>query len=418
MTVILIVGGGVGGLAAALTTAARGFEVVVLERNDTFTELGAGIQLAPNSFHALDRIGVGDQVRSRSVHIDDLRLMDGTTGELVVRLPLTSDYQTRFGNPYAVVHRNDLYQPLLDTCRRNEAVALRGGSPVVGYTQDETGGTVLLRDGRRERFDVLIGADGIRSTVRRQLVGDGDPRLSGHTIYRCLLPMSQVPESLRYNAVTLWAGPKWHFVHYPIADGTYLNVAATRDDGAQHLVAGDPVDVSDVREAFSELTGTPRRILELGRDWRTWVLCDRNPLNTWTDGRVALLGDAAHPMLQYAAQGAGMALEDAVVLGDVLAPDGNVANQLHAYNSARRERVAKVQLTSRAMGAFLYHPSGAAARTRNERLSSLSPSELHDTVAWLHGARDFAHRDGDTGQLLSDASSSADSGSWNVSAMM
>lgn len=390
MRVVLIVGGGIGGLAAALSLAANGFRAVVLERNSEFTELGAGIQLAPNAFHALDLLGVGAEVRERAVYIDELRLMDGTTGEPVVRMPLTEDYRTRFGNPYAVVHRGDLYQPLLDACRDNDAITLHSDCPVTGYEQD--GGTVTVHQagGHRWHGDILIGADGIRSTIRRTLLDDGDPRVCGHTIYRSVIPMDQVPESLRSNAVTLWAGPGWHFVHYPIAEGGYLNLAAIRDDGARRVVTGDPVDTQLVRDAFPGLPEIPRRILRLGADWRTWVLCDRSPVDTWTDGRVALLGDAAHPMLQYAAQGAGMALEDAVVLGEMLDPcDVDYPAALRAYNAIRRARAARTQLTSRAMGVLLYHPSGEAALARNATLGAASPAELYDKVAWLHGVRDF-----------------------------
>lgn len=390
MTDVLVAGGGIGGLATALSLAARGHRVTVLERRPGFAELGAGIQLGPNAFHALDRLGVGQAVRDRAVFIDELRFMDATSGERVARMPLTGAYRERFGNPYAVVHRGDLYQPLLDACHAADGVTLLAGHSVLRYEQTADEVTAVTDTGQRFTGDVLIGADGIRSSVRRQLIGDGDPRVSGHTIYRSVIPMEKVPEELRWNSVTLWAGPKWHFVHYAIGGGEFLNLAATRDNGAREALVGLPVDRDHVLGEFPELGDAARRLLELGEEWKTWVLCDRDPVEGWTDGRVALMGDAAHPMLQYAAQGACMALEDAVVLGEVLDRDGgDVVRRLERYNEQRRDRTAKTQLVAREMGTQLYHPAGEEAAARNRMLAAYSADDLYDTVAWLHGARDF-----------------------------
>ncbi|MBJ7906813.1 3-hydroxybenzoate 6-monooxygenase [Streptomyces sp. DSM 110735] len=384
----IIAGGGIGGLAAALSIAHHGHQVVVLERRDTFSELGAGIQLGPNAFHALDHLGVGAAARRHAVHIDELRFMDGTTGQRVASMPLTGAYRTRFGNPYAVVHRGDLYQALLDGCVAERNITLNTKCSVSGYEQDAEGVTAVTDTGRRVTGDVLIGADGIRSAVRARLVGDGAPRVSGHTIYRSVIPMDQVPPELRWNTVTLWAGPKWHFVHYPIGGGKFLNLAVTRDDGASEVVVGRPAERAHVLSEFPALSETARQLLELGADWKEWVLCDRDPVERWTDGRVALLGDAAHPMLQYAAQGACMALEDAVLIGQLLAEaEGDVPQLLEKYNAERYERTAKVQQVARAMGEQLYHPAGEAAAARNSMLSAFTIDELYDEVEWLHGAR-------------------------------
>ncbi|MER5861982.1 3-hydroxybenzoate 6-monooxygenase [Kitasatospora sp. NPDC002040] len=388
MAKILIAGGGIGGLATALSVSRQGHRVVVLESRDTFTELGAGIQLGPNAFHALDRLGVGDAVRERAVHIDELRFMDGTTGEQVVSMPLTGAYRERFGNPYAVVHRIDVYAPLLEAARADQRIELRTGATLEGYRQDEQGVVALLAGGEGVYGDALIGADGINSFVRKQLIGDGFPQVSGHTIYRSVIPMEKVPEELRWNTVTLWAGPKWHFVHYPIGSGKYLNLAATRDDNAQEAVIGAPAEKDFVLNEFPELGDTPRQLLELGEDWRAWVLCDRDPVEKWTDGRVVLIGDAAHPMLQYAAQGACQALEDAVVLGELIGTETDeFAVRFEKFNGERRERTAATQLVAREMGRQLYHPVGEAAKARNAMLSALSPEELYEKVEWLHGAR-------------------------------
>ncbi|HEU5155707.1 MAG TPA: 3-hydroxybenzoate 6-monooxygenase [Streptosporangiaceae bacterium] len=386
MPKIIIAGGGIAGLATALSAARHGHRVSVLERCDTFSELGAGIQLAPNAFHALDQLNVADGVRRRAVYIDELRFMDGATGERVAAMPLDEEYRRRFHNPYAVVHRTDLYQPLLDACRDADLIDLRSGSSVTGYEQHGRQVTAVLDDGRRYTADVLVGADGIRSAVRRQLLGDGEPKVSGHTIYRSVIPMETVPDELRWNAVTLWAGPRWHFVHYPVSGGRCLNMAATRDDDARTAVAGEPVEQAHVLQSFTELSPPARKLLELGRDWRTWVLCDRDPVDRWVDGRVALVGDAAHPMLQYAAQGACIALEDAVSLGAFLGDlTGDVPRRLESFNVVRRERAGKAQIVAREMGRRLYHPAGPAAKERNAMLSSLSVSDLYDKVEWLHG---------------------------------
>ncbi|WP_263172688.1 3-hydroxybenzoate 6-monooxygenase [Streptomyces sp. SCSIO ZS0520] len=392
MAHILIAGGGIGGLAAALGLTAKGHRVTVLERGEEFTELGAGIQLGPNAFHALDRLGVAEQVRARAVFIDALRLKDGTTGELINAMPLTEGYRERFGNPYAVVHRIDLYRPLLDACRRTPAAELLTDSGVVEYTRHEDTVSVRLADGRRLTGDALIGADGIRSAVRGQLVGDGEPRVSGHTIYRSVIPMDEVPQEVRSPGVTLWAGPRWHFVHYAISGGRQLNMAMTLDDGAREAVSGRPATLAEVRgRPYPGMCEGTRRLLELGRDWRCWVLCDRDPLDVWVQGRVALLGDAAHPMLQYAAQGACQALEDAVVLGGLLdgCPPAALPGRLLRYNAVRRDRTARAQLVAREMGRQVYHPDGVAAKERNVALSALSPTQLWDKVDWLHADRDF-----------------------------
>ncbi|MDT9699265.1 3-hydroxybenzoate 6-monooxygenase [Streptomyces sp. P17] len=387
MAELLVAGGGIGGLAVALAAARRGHRVTVLEKRDEFTELGAGIQLAPNAFHALDRLGVGDQVRDRAVFIDALRLMDGTTDEEINAMPLGASYRERFGNPYAVVHRTDLYAPLLDACRDTPHIELCTGVAVVGYEQDDERVAAVLAGGERVGGDALIGADGIRSAVRAQMIRDGEPLVSGHTIYRSVVPMDRVPERLRSNSVTLWAGPGWHFVHYPISGGREFNLAVTRDDGAREAVTGRPTPTGHVLSQFPGMGSLPARLLRLGEQWKCWVLCDRDPVYGWTDGRVVLAGDAAHPMLQYAAQGACMALEDAVHLGSVLGcATQELPQRFLDYNCARAARTARAQQVARAMGREVYHPAGVAAKDRNAEIGALSEAELFEKVAWLHDA--------------------------------
>jgi len=387
----VITGGGIGGLATALALAQRGHRAVVLERAPEFAEIGAGIQLAPNGIHALDRLGVGGAARALAVRMDELRFMDGVSGEHVTSLPLTEEYQRRFRNPYVVVHRAELHALLLGACRAFDTIELRGGSAVTGYEQNRTSASAVLESGERVPGDALIGADGINSAVRAQLVGDGDPRVSGITVYRAVIPMERVPEELRRNtSVVWWTGPGCHFVHYPIAGGKHLNLAGSKDDGGTRAFAGVPAEKAHVRRQFGALGPDAQRLVELGEGWRSWMLVDRDPVDTWTDGRVTLLGDAAHPMLHYAAQGACQALEDAVHLGDLLEEGSgdDVSQRFEKYTADRRERTAAIQLAARE-STRLWHPSGGAALARNALLTKLTPGQLHDQVAWMHGARDF-----------------------------
>ena len=386
MSTIVVVGGGIGGLATALSVARRGHEAVVLERGE-FAEFGAGIQLAPNGIHALDRLGI--DVRASAVHVDELRFMDGVTGAHVTSVAVSGEYERRFGHPYVVVHRGDLYRLLLAACRADPAITLHANTYVTGYEQTPSTAAAVVDTGGRFEGDALVGADGIRSTIRRQLVGDGAPRVSGITVYRAIVPMTDVPPALRWRSVTWWAGPKCHFVHYPIAGGEYLNLAASDDNGATEAIAGVDVPAEHVLSRLSVLADIPTRMLELGQDWKSWVLVDRPPVENWTDGRVTLLGDAAHPMLHYAAQGACQALEDAVVLGDLLDCSAHeLGARFQTYNAARRDRTARIQRIS-LESIRLWHPAGAAAAARNAVLSAMSTTDFHDELAWLHGVREF-----------------------------
>ncbi|MET9516314.1 FAD-dependent oxidoreductase [Streptomyces sp. NPDC002994] len=395
---ILVVGAGIGGLATALSVAARGNRVTVLERRNDFAEPGAGTQLSPNAFHALERIGVDGAVRERAVFVDELRLMDATTGERIAGMPLKGRYEERFGNGYAVLHRGELHSVLLDACRAAGGIELVPGQSVTWYDQTADRVTAVTDTGRRFTGSALIAADGIRSAVRRQLVGDGGPRASGHTIYHSVVPLADIaddrlPPDLSPGSVTAWVGPGRHIVHFihRAADGTrYLNLGATRDHGAQEALVGLPLDQPHVLGEFPAPAESVRRLLELGQEWRTWVLCDRDPVAGWTDGRVALLGNAAHPMLPYAVQGVSMTLEDAAALGELLDCDGrDMAQRLEKYNAVRRARTARTQLVARELGTRLLHPAGEAAAERDAMLTALTADELHDRVAWLHGKRDF-----------------------------
>jgi salicylate hydroxylase len=381
---ILVAGGGIGGLSAALALARAGFEVTVLEKAARLGEVGAGIQLGPNAFRAFDALGVGDVMRGMAIYVDSLRLMDALTAEEICHIDLGEGFRAQFGNPYAVIHRGDLHAVFLRACEAHPRVALRTSAEVVRYEQDGAGVEAMLGDGARLRGAALIGADGLWSNIRKQVVGDGPPRVSGHTTYRSVIPTEHMPESLRWNAATLWAGPKCHIVHYPLQGWKTFNLVVTYHNDAPEPVAGKPVSEAEVFAGFEHVHPLAQSIIRHGRDWRLWVLCDRDPVENWVKGRVALLGDAAHPMLQYMAQGACMAMEDAVCLGTCLAEQGIEAG-LAAYNARRALRTARVQLTSRAVGEHIYHPAGAHAALRNAIMRAKSQAEWRATLAWLYG---------------------------------
>ncbi len=383
---VVIAGGGIGGVAAALGLARKGVPSIVLERSAELGEIGAGIQLGPNAFHCFDYFGVGEQARAAAVFIDSLRLMDALSAEQIASIPLDEKFRARFGNPYAVVHRADLHAWLLDGCRASDLIELRTQHAVTGYAQDGSSVRVFC-DGREPvEGRALIGADGLRSAVRAQLVGDGEPRVSGHTTYRSVIPTEQMPEDLRWNAATLWAGPKCHIVHYPLKGWKVFNLVVTYHNDVEEAVTGVPVSKNEVRQGFEHIHPRAQQIIEHGDDWKLWVLCDRDPILDWVDGRVALLGDAAHPMLQYFAQGACMAMEDAVCLAHMFQthPD-DIETALEQYMRHRRVRTARVQLDSRLIGDYIYHAAGATAEVRNHVMSKLSPDEWYDKLAWLYG---------------------------------
>jgi 2-polyprenyl-6-methoxyphenol hydroxylase-like FAD-dependent oxidoreductase len=384
---VIISGGGIGGLSTAAGLAQKGFASIVLEKARAMGEIGAGIQLGPNAFHAFDYFGVGDQARAIAVYVDQLRLMDAVSGNEITHIPVDDAFRKRFQNPYAVVHRADLHGILLDYCRASPLVELRTSHAVSGYRQDAGSISALIEGGDPVTGIALIGADGLHSPVRAQLVGDGGPRVSGHTTYRSVIPTEQMPEDLRWNAATLWAGPKCHIVHYPLKGWKVFNLVVTYHNDAAEAVAGLPVEKSEVRRGFEHICPQARQVIEYGEDWKLWVLCDRDPTDQWVDGRVTLLGDAAHPMLQYMAQGACMAMEDAVCLSHMTEKyDGDFSLALPAYRDQRVPRTARVQLSSRLMGEHIYHPEGAAAMARDAVLTSRTPEQHYDSLAWLYGS--------------------------------
>lgn len=383
----IIAGGGIGGLSAALGLAKAGCRVLVLEQAAAFGEIGAGIQIGPNAFHTFDYLGVGDAARAVAVYVDAMRMMDATDGKILAHIPLDGTFRTRFGNPYAVVHRADLHRVLFDACTSSDLIELRTETAVTGYENTARGVQAITKSGARIAGAALIGADGLRSNLRAQMLGDGEPLVSGHTTYRTTIPTHKMPEDLRWNIMNIWVGPKCHIVHYPLKGGKVFNLVVTFHRDVTEAIAGQPVSREEVAKGFEHIVPQARQIIDHGENWRLWVLCDRDPVLNWVDGRVALLGDAAHPQLQYLAQGACMAMEDGVNLSHQMQRHGKDIEAAFAdYNHQRTARTGRIQLSSRAMGDQVFHPDGAAAHVRNEIMRTRSTDEWYDRMEWIYGS--------------------------------
>ncbi len=382
---IIVAGGGIGGLSAALGLATRGCRVTVLEQADAFGEIGAGIQIGPNAFHAMDWLGVGEAARRKAVYIDKLVMMDGMSGEEIAHIPVDEPFRKRFRNPYAVIHRADLHGVLLDACRARSDIALVTRARVVGYANDRAGASVRTEKGDTFAGDAVIGCDGIRSKIREQVTGGDAIRLSGHVAYRAVLPIEKMPEDLRWNAATLWAGPKCHMVHYPLQGWKTFNLVATFQTEVDAVGVSEAGTREEILSRFGNVVQRARKLLEVPTEWRRWVLGDREPIENWTDGRVTLLGDAAHPTHQYFAQGACMAMEDAVCLADKFdKTNGDLDAAFQAYQHDRIIRAYRVVLSSRMLGR-VYHAEGVERKIRNSVLGAKTPEEFYNGLQWLYG---------------------------------
>jgi salicylate hydroxylase len=383
---ILVAGGGIGGLAAAYALAHKGFPVRVLEQAPEFKEIGAGIQLGPNIFRALERIGLKDAVLADAHRPPAMEMRCALSGELVTRVPLdTPQFLDRFQQPYAVIHRADIHAAFLNACLGNNLVTLETQRSVEGYEADDDGVTLVLQTGERIRGRALIGCDGMWSKIRDSIVGDGKPRVSGHIAYRAVLKKDEVPKDLWRPDVVLWAGPRTHFVHYPLRRGELYNLVAVFHSDRYVEGWNAEADADELWTRFKGQRPEVLRMLERIETWRMWVLCDREPVKDWNKGRVTLLGDAAHPMLQYLAQGACMATEDAVCLAEqVAAQPDDLPGAFQAYVNQRYLRTARVQIMARVYGDF-YHARGPAAELRNQMLGPRTPEQSYDGIAWLYG---------------------------------
>jgi len=383
---VLVAGGGIGGLAAALALARRGFSVKVLEQAAEIGEIGAGVQLAPNAFAAFDALGVGEQARGRAVYNDRMVMLDATDASTVAEIPLGDAFRARFGNPYAVIHRADVHQSLLDGVQAHGGIELLTSTRVLHHEPSADGVTAFDASGRGHRGAALIGCDGVKSAVRAQLVGDA-VRVSGHVVYRAVVEATEFPEDLAWNAAAVWAGPDCHLVHYPLRGGEQYNLVVTFHSRETETWGVSEGSQEEVLSYFDGVCDRARQLLHLPKSWKRWATADRAPIERWSQGRVTLLGDAAHPMLQYLAQGACMALEDAATLGEALRVCGDDLPAAFAlYERSRIARTARVVLLTREMGR-LYHAKGVERLVRNDLWKGRTPERFYDALEWLYGWR-------------------------------
>jgi 2-polyprenyl-6-methoxyphenol hydroxylase-like FAD-dependent oxidoreductase len=381
---VIIVGGGIGGLAAALAFARKGIPSQVIEQAPEFKEIGAGIQLGPNVFWMFEILGLVESVSALAVFPNNLIMMDSITGEEVTRISLGDAFRGRFHHSYALIHRADLHKVLLEACKKSGLVKLDASQKVVKVDQTADGVTAHAESGKNYRGAALIGADGLWSTIREMVVGDGKPRVAGHITYRAVLPTSEMPEKFRWQDMVLWAGEKVHLVHYPLRTGELFNLVAVFHSDRYEEGWDSYGDPAELHERFAKTCAPVRTLLNKIESWRMWVLCDRPPIKEWSKGRITLLGDAAHPMLQYLAQGANMSIEDGVCLANkVVEMNGDYPAAFLAYQQARYLRTGRVQITARVYGEF-FHAGGVAKELRNMMLRSRTPDEAMAGMDWLY----------------------------------
>lgn len=380
---VIVIGGGIGGLAAAMSLVRQGIEVLLLEQANEIAEIGAGIQLGPNAYSALDALGVGEAARGRSVFTDYLQMMDAVDASVVGQIDVGEAFRARFGNPYGVIHRADIHLSILEAVEEHPLISFRTSTRIEDFEVRDDGVTVIDSDGNRYDADALVGADGVRSVVREKLVGD-PPRVTGHVVYRAVVDVEDMPEDLRINAPVLWAGPRCHLVHYPLRGGNQYNLVVTFHSREQEEWSVREGSQEEVLSYFTDIDDSPRRLLSLPKSWKRWATADREPVASWGQGRVTILGDAAHPMTQYLAQGACMALEDAVTLGEALRVcDGDFDKAFRLYETKRIPRTARVVWSAREMGR-LYHAKGVERLVRNDLWKGRSQERFCDAVEWLY----------------------------------
>jgi len=363
---ILIAGGGIGGLAAALALARKGRRVRVLEKSAEFGEIGYGIQMGPNVARMLERLDVLKSLEPTSVFPEALVFVDAITNEELTRITLGKAFLARYHYRYFVIHRRDLHGGLLAACRAREEITLSPSNGLKAFRKTKEGVVVTVDNGAEIEGSALVGADGLWSPTRQAVLGDGAPRMAGHYVYRGVVPIEQVEDKSLMNTMTIWGGPDLHMVQYRLQGGAVMNNVATICSRRIRRGEANPGAPDELEEIFAHTHPRVRDNLRYVSRERNWVLHDREPAANWTDGNVTLLGDAAHPTLQYLAQGAQMAIEDGLVLAEKVAAAGEDFNRAFlAYQRERMNRTARVVLSSRFFGEW-FHVGGGSRELRNE----------------------------------------------------
>ena len=389
---IVVAGAGIGGLTAAFALARNGFEVTVLEQAERLEEIGAGIQLSPNATRTLIALGLGDRLHPYIVVPEALRILKANSGREIVRLQLGSAAASRYGAPYWLVHRGDLQAVLGASVAAERDVSVKLGVRMEDFVVHSRGITVSARARSgiwHERAAALIAADGLWSQTRARLSPDGEPRFAGRTAWRAMVWAKDVAPEFRQPMIYLWLGRDAHLVHYPVKGGTAINIVAIIADPTPRRGWGEPARTEEL------LMHLPARhwalpalsLVRTPSTWLRWSLYDRPPLATWSKGPVALLGDAAHPVLPFLAQGAGLAIEDAAVAAQCLArmPD-DIDEALRTYTAMRRGRAAKVQRAAARAGAR-YHLGGFRSLARNAAMRAMGGARLLRHYDWLYDWR-------------------------------
>lgn len=381
---VLIVGGGLGGLTAALAFARHGQPVRVLEGAPAFGAIGYGIQFGPNVFHVLDRLGLKEAVLEKADFPRALLMIDALNGKEVTRVTAGPALQSRFKYPYIVIHRIDLHNVLLDAARHDPLITLEADAMVSRFSDDGDGVTIITEDGRSFDGAALIGADGIHSRTRAQMLADGEPRPNGYMGFRTIVPMNEVAADVQRDIVALWGGPGFHVVHYPLRHGTLFNIVAVFRRSA-HAERGDVAAYrAELEAVYRNAHPTMKALLALLDLGRRQAIADRDPIRHWHKGRAVLLGDAAHPTLQSLAQGACMAIEDGLCLADCCAvAAGDYAAAFRRYENARGLRTARVTLESRSIWE-VYHADGIAREVHWQILGARSEADTFQCLSWLY----------------------------------
>ncbi len=385
-TSAVVAGGGIGGLAAAIALAERGFEVRVCERRAEFPEEGAGIQIGPNGSRILRDLGVAKFLEDKVAKPDLLSVRDGATGRELAQLPLGDWIEERHGAPYWTAHRRDLHLALRARAEAEPRITLTRGTEIVAFEDEPDSVSAIGAKGEVLSASVLVAADGLWSELRQHVSGHPTKLLPvGKTAFRSVTAASNLPPELTPNAVHIWLSAGAHAVHYPVNGGRDIALVVIADDPSRSEGWDSPVIVNAVKEKVEAFAIPLKALVASAGSWRHWSLYRAPPLKRWTNGRATLLGDAAHPMLPFLAQGAVMALEDAVTLAACIADAGSdPLSALEKYERARRPHVAKVVEASERNGR-IYHMRGAAALARNTTMKLAPPKRVMAGFDWLYG---------------------------------
>jgi salicylate hydroxylase len=384
----LIAGGGIGGVTAALCLLEAGIDVELYERTSVFSEVGAGIQISPNGVKVLERLGLREELDAVAFRPEALEMRTGRTGMRIFAIPMRDEAVRRYGAPYYHVHRADLMSILSKALRTRSPSAVHMNKEVQGYAQIGDGVTLTFTDNTRVQGDVLIGADGIHSAVRAQMLGAMPARFTGNVAWRVVVPAASLPKNLVPPTACVWVGPGRHAVTYYLRRGEVVNfVGVVERDGWQNESWTERGDKADLTADFKGWAKPVTAIIDQATDCYRWALFDRDPLEEWCRGRVTLLGDACHPMLPFLAQGAVMSIEDAWALSRQLKTVSDIPAALKAYEAARKPRTSKVQRGARyQMG--LYHKRGFGAQLSTYGPMWLAaramPSFVHSRNDWLY----------------------------------